>query len=230
MQISMSNCSILAWQTGEYHTPACQLNKLIRNINDSIRFDVFMTDTFFSHSDEELLAEIAQQNHSAFSELVKRYSSKLYNVAYRILSNRNDAEDMVQEVFMKLWNNPDIWNEKYNSKFSTFFYKVLTNQCIDHKRRNSYRYHDEFNDTQSGEISTDAIMEKKSKSDLINKYIKELPERQQIALNLCYYESLTSTEVAEIMDLSPKGVQSLVLRAKENLRNKLRVFYEKQVI
>jgi len=189
-----------------------------------------MTKSLSSQSDEELLTEIAKQDHYAFSELVRRYSGKLYSMAYRILNNNNDAEDIVQEAFLKLWNNPTIWDCRYNNRFSTFFYRVVTNQCIDHKRRNSYRQHEELNDKHISTVSPDKIIEAKSKSELINRYINELPERQQLALNLCYYENLSSTEAAEIMGLSPKGIQSLVLRAKENLRNKLKLYYEKQAI
>jgi len=189
-----------------------------------------MTNSLSSQSDEELLTEIAKQDHFAFSELVSRYSGKLYSMAYRILNNNNDAEDIVQEAFLKLWNNPTIWDGRYNNRFSTFFYRVVTNQCIDHKRRNSYRQHEELNDKHISTVSTDKIIEAKSKSELINRYINELPERQQLALNLCYYENLSSTEAAEIMELSPKGIQSLVLRAKENLKNKLKLYYEKQAI
>lgn len=189
-----------------------------------------MADLFSSHSDEELLAEIHKHDHGAFSELVERYSAKLYNMAYRMLNNKNDAEDLVQDVFLKIWNNPEMWDKKHNIKFSTYFYKVVTNKCIDSKRKNSYRKHEDLDDKHIVSNITATAIENKSKSELICKYIEELPERQQLALNLCYYEQLTTIEAAEILELTPKGVQSLLLRAKENLRNKLRLYYKKQAI
>ena len=226
----MSSCLVTNMQAGSLNNPACCLDLTFRNLCGALRFYLFMSNSFSSQSDVELLKEIANLDHDAFSELVRRYSKKLYYIAYRILDNRNDAEDIVQEAFLKLWDNPGIWKENYNNRFSTFFYRVVTNKSIDHKRRSSYRHHEELEDYHTGSMSTDKIIETKNKNELINRYIHELPERQQLALNLCYYENLSSTEAAEIMELSPKGIQSLILRAKENLRNKLKLYIEKKAI
>lgn len=181
-------------------------------------------------TDEELLEFIVNKDHSAFSELVRRYSSKFYSTAYRILMNRTDAEDMVQEAFLKIWNEPGLWDSKYNAKFTTWFYRVIINQCLDYRRKKSYRNHDEYRESASTQFDTDNIIESKSKNDLINSCIKELPERQQIAINLYYYDNLSIAEAAEIMDLKPKGMESLVLRAKENLKSRLREYHEEEAI
>lgn len=189
-----------------------------------------MCDKFSNCSDEELVRLIRNQDHGAFSELVTRYSAKLYSTAYRMLMNRTDSEDMVQDVFMKLWNEPDSWKENSNAKFTTWFYRVIINQCIDYKRKKKYRNHEEYKESASGKFNTAEILENRSRSELINMYIMELPERQQIALNLYYYENMNINEAAEIMGLKPKGLESLVSRAKENLRNRLKVHHDKQEI
>lgn len=189
-----------------------------------------MTTQIIKSSDEELLELIIEKDHSAFTELVTRYTKKFYSVSYRILGNQSDAEDMVQDAFLKLWNDPELWDKEQKTKFTTWFYRVLINQCLDYKRKKSYRNHDEYEETRIGERSTGKIMEQKSTNELINTYIMKLPEKQQIALNLCYYENLTRAEAGEIMELTPKGVQSLVSRAKDNLKQKLKLYYEQEAI
>lgn len=181
-------------------------------------------------SDEELMELIINGKHSAFAELVSRYTDKFYSTAYRILMSKDDSEDMVQDAFLKLWSDPGKWDKKYNVKFTTWFYKILINQCLDHKRKKKYRTHNELDEKISGNSSTEIAIEKLSMSDLINRSINKLPEKQQLAINLCYYEHLTTREAAEIMGLKPKGVQSLVLRARERLKNILGSYYEKEAI
>ncbi len=181
-------------------------------------------------SDEELLELIIKKDHPAFAELVNRYTKKFYSVSYRILGNRIDSEDMVQDAFLKIWDAPELWDKKQKTKFTTWFYRVLINQCLDHKRKKGYRNHDEYEEESTGERTTGKIMEEQSRNKLVNKYILELPEKQQIALNLCYYENLTRQEAGEIMELTSKGVQSLVSRAKDKLKKKLKVYYEQEAI
>lgn len=189
-----------------------------------------MSEQLSNRSDEELLELIIKKDHPAFAELVSRYTKKFYSVSYRILGNRIDSEDMVQDAFLKIWDEPDLWDKKYKTKFTTWFYRVLINQCLDYKRKKGYRNHEEYEEESKGERSTGMIIEERSKNELINKYILELPEKQQIALNLCYYENLTREEAGEIMELTSKGVQSLVSRAKDNLKKKLKVYYEQEAI
>lgn len=197
----------------------------IEQIPDSAEVKILV-----NYTDEELIGLIKNNDHNAFTELVKRHSTKFYSTAYRILMNKSDSEDMVQDAFLKLWNEPGLWDKNYKTKFTTWFYRVIINQCLDYKRKRSYRNHEEYTEAASSQYDTDDIIESKSKSELINDCIKELPERQQIALNLYYYENLSMDEAAEIMDLKRKGMESLVMRAKENLKDRLREYHEKEAI
>lgn len=224
------------WVGGAVHLPPCVAD-VLRNYNQSDMFiyneqicDSAEVNKLVNYTDEELIQLITEKDHSAFSELVRRYSSKFYSTAYRILMNRSDSEDMVQEAFLKIWNEPDLWDSSYNTKFTTWFYRVIINQCLDYKRKKSYRNHEEYTESPSTQFDTDDIVENMSKSELINSCIKGLPERQQIALNLFYYDNLSIAEAAEIMELKPKGMESLVLRAKENLKERLREYHEQEAI
>ena len=82
-------------------------------------------------TDEELMGRIRNGDRDAFSELVMRHTKKYYSLAYRMLSSREEAEDIVQESFLILWTNPASWDSGRQAKFTTWFYRVVWNACID---------------------------------------------------------------------------------------------------
>ncbi len=185
----------------------------------------FMSEEKSSFDDEHLLKLIIAGDHSAFSELVIRHIKKYYSIAYRVLFNRDDAEDLVQEAFLKLWNNPGSWDSSHNVKFTTWFYRVVINLCLDYKKSNKFSISDNYNEIESHSNTQDGIIDKKRRQELLDKYLLQLPERQQIALNLCFYEGVSNKEAAEIMQINLKALQSLIMRAKTNLKEKLLKYY-----
>ena len=77
---------------------------------------------FSQLDDESLIRQIGEkENHKAFTALVNRHSKRFYSIAYRILFNKNDAEDIVQKAFLKLWNRPKLWKQSKDAKFTTWF-------------------------------------------------------------------------------------------------------------
>ncbi len=72
-------------------------------------------------NDEQLLGLIREVDHDAFSQLVRRHTNKYYSIAYRVLFNKNDAEDIVQEAFLKIWKSPQCYSSGHNVKFTTWF-------------------------------------------------------------------------------------------------------------
>ena len=86
------------------------------------------------HSDESLMAAVKNGNHQAFSILVRRHSNRFYLMAFRLCASKQEAEDMVQDAFVKIWQNPSIWKEDMGAKFTTWFYRILVNQNIDRMR------------------------------------------------------------------------------------------------
>src|SRR6266508_5272283 len=85
--------------------------------------------------DHELLALIQDGNGQAFAMLVERHTERFYRLAYRYLQSKAAAEDVVQDAFLKLWENPAIWQPEHNSKFTTWFYRVVVNLCLDLRKR-----------------------------------------------------------------------------------------------
>jgi RNA polymerase sigma-70 factor (ECF subfamily) len=88
-------------------------------------------------TDEELMGLIKNGDRDAFSELVMRHTKKYYSLAYRMLSSREEAEDIVQESFLILWTNPASWDSRRQTKFTTWFYRVVANACIDMRRKHA---------------------------------------------------------------------------------------------
>lgn len=173
-----------------------------------------------SLKDNQLVQEIKAGNQEAFAILVKKHASKFYAVAFRILGSQTDAEDIVQDLFLKLWKTPDIWQEGRGAQFSTWFYRIITNKCIDFQRKkkpDQLLEGYDLVDNSNLEEDLDKIERKK----MIEKMIKELPERQRIAINLCFYEGFSNKEAAEIMQLNIKALESLLMRAKKTLKTKV---------
>ena len=180
-------------------------------------------DAGFSHLDDEsLIRQIQKGSHEAFSALVNRHSNRFYCIAYRLLFNKGDAEDVVQEAFLKLWDRPQLWNSSKQAKFTTWFYKVVINLCSDlNKKRKPLELPEEMElvDNNPGQ---DVLLDTHHKQALVDRLIQELPERQQLALNLCFYEGSSNEQAAEIIGVKVKAVQSLIMRAKTTLKDKVK--------
>lgn len=172
-------------------------------------------------TDEELMGRIGSGDRNAFSELVMRHTKRYYSLAYRMLSSREEAEDIVQESFLTVWTNPGSWHGDRQAKFTTWFYRVVTNACIDRKRKNTPLQMEDGFDPPDESRGTEEMIELKRNKENIDAYIGELPESQQTALTLCFYEGVSNREAAEIMGVSVKALESLLMRAKASLRIKL---------
>lgn len=171
--------------------------------------------------DAELMACIKKGEHPAFAILVRRHSTRFYRVAYRFTANRAEAQDVVQDAFLKLWENPESWNPDKNSAFTTWFFRVVVNLCLDlKKKKRPFQLIDEIPIADERDTQEETIIEQQEARQ-VEKHIAELPQRQRTALNLCFYEGLSNQEAAEIMGLKLKALQSLLMRAKLTLKDKL---------
>ena len=176
--------------------------------------------THDSLSDESLLERLQNQDHEAFSTLVSRHTRMFYAAAYRICPNQDDAEDVVQDAFLKLWNNPSLWDASKGAKFTTWFYRVVTNQALDLLRKKKKTQGIDVSEriTSDDTMQDDALVMSEEQR-LLEEAIQELPERQMMALNLCFYEGLSNKEAADILDVSVKALESLLIRAKSGVKD-----------
>ncbi len=171
--------------------------------------------------DAELLCGIQNGSHPAFSALVHRHARRFYSVAYRFTARREDAEDVVQDVFLKLWERPEMWQPEKQAKFTTWFYRVVVNQCLDrHKRKSPLPLADDARIADEGQGAEDMLI-RSEEQDMLEYAIAALPERQRVALNLCFYEALSNQEAANVMGINLKALQSLLMRAKAALKEQM---------
>jgi RNA polymerase sigma-70 factor, ECF subfamily len=182
-----------------------------------------MPNILHDKSDEELLEMLKTHSKSAFTELVHRHTSKFYALAYRMLMNKDVAEELVQEAFTKLWLRPDAWNENRRTKFTTWFYRVVINLCLDRRKKDRYISDQGIEDV---DVETYDHVEHALDTQIIQReidsWIEDLPPRQKIAINLVFYQGINQKEAAKIMNTNLKTVESLLSRAKQSLRNRAR--------
>ena len=180
-----------------------------------------MDSNFIHLNDESLIYQIQQGNDEAFAELVNRHSKRFYSVSYRVIFSKNDAEDIVQLAFLKLWERRLFWNHNKEAKFTTWFYRVVFNLCMDYNKKKKPLPLSENMEIVDRKGGQEAFWEEKRKQVLLDRFIRKLPERQQLALNLCFYQDLSNKEAAEIIGIKVKALQSLIMRAKTTLKEKL---------
>ncbi|BAW80972.1 RNA polymerase sigma-70 factor ECF family protein [Candidatus Nitrosoglobus terrae] len=172
--------------------------------------------------DAILMGWVRQGNHTAFTRLVERHAERFYRLAYRYLQHRQEAEDIVQQSFTRLWGQPELWNPAKQVQFTTWFYRVIINACLDARkgRRIWVEVSEEINDTA---LLPDDRLQKHEEQRVLEREIQALPERQQTALNLCFYEGISNQEAAEIMGIGLKALQSLLIRAKTTLKERMKI-------
>ncbi|MGH7830119.1 MAG: sigma-70 family RNA polymerase sigma factor [Candidatus Binatia bacterium] len=174
--------------------------------------------------DRELLALIQDGSHDAFAVLVRRHTERFYRLAYRYVQSKETAEDMVQDAFLKLWQNPVTWQPERNNKFTTWFYRVVVNLCLDWQKKKRPLTLDEEPQLPDERETADSAMMRSQEQKILEREIAALPERQRAALNLCFEEGLSNREAAEVMGLNPKALQSLIMRAKTTLKERMKPY------
>lgn len=172
--------------------------------------------------DAALIGLVQSGNHDAFSTLLTRHSSAALSLAQRSLGSPADADDVVQTVFIRLWQKPFSW-QAGRSAFSTWLYRVVLNACYDLQRHAGRRAEldlEQAQEPQTGDfldqLTSDAEQARRQRQMQIA--IAALPATQRDAINLAVFIGLPQAQVAEILDVSVKAVESLLVRAKRNLK------------
>lgn len=169
-------------------------------------------------SDEDLILKVQKGNNSAFGQLVKRHSTRYYNLAYRYLINREEAEDIVQTAFLKLWEKPHQWSPKKGAQFTTWFYRIIVNLCLDRiKKHKNLSIPENFDIKDDSNNQEDDLVIQQQKKALALQ-IGKLPKRQKTAMILCFYEDMSHAQAAQVMKVNIKALQSLLMRAKTTLK------------
>ena len=170
-------------------------------------------------SDSALLAAAAAGDEKAFAGLVERHYDIIYRVVWRVTSGHADTEDMVQEAFLKLWNNPS--QVRHGVALRGWLMRVATNLAIDRARRKqASNIDDQPEIAASGPDALDQVVGDRSANE-INSALARLPERQRLALSLVYFENMSNIEAAEAMAISVEAIESLLARGRRALKGEL---------
>ncbi len=190
-------------------------------------------------SDNEIIQQLKQGNEQAFRKLVDSYQGLVVNTCFGLLHNREDAEDVAQDVFVEVYRS--VSNFRADAKVSTWLYRIAVNRSLNHIRDNKkHRWLGSFESDVKAEKKRllqvessqsdqpEFELENKQRAVILHEAISSLPENQKVAFTLNKYEELSYNEIAEVMELSVSSVESLLFRAKKNLQKKLYECYKKK--
>lgn len=189
----------------------------------------------FVLTETELVTLLKQKDRAAFKSIVDTWQDMVYNTALGILQNAEDAEDVTQEVFIRVFES--VSSFKGESKFSTWVYRITVSKAMDHIRKKKTKKRFAFIQAFYGKNDEPIIdppdffhpgigMENKENAVVLFKAMEQLPPNQKIAFVLNKVEGLSYLEIAEIMKITDSAVDALLQRAKSNLKKKLADFYE----
>lgn len=183
-------------------------------------------------NDEELIQKIIDRDHLAFKWLVDRYQHLVINICYNLIGNRQDAEDVAQEVFFQVYKSAKKFRQE--AKLSTWLYRIAVNRSLnfirDKKRSGWLRSLSSLLEGERQRVAKvpasnsdrpDIALEKKERNMMLQKAIDSLPEKQRAAFVLHKYEGLSYQEIAEVLHRSISSIESLIHRAKLNLQREL---------
>jgi RNA polymerase sigma-70 factor (ECF subfamily) len=161
----------------------------------------------------------------AFGRLVTQYQKPAWSIAYRFLGNAAEAEDAVQEAFVKILKAAPHY--KPTASFQTYLYRVVARVCMDRTEKKHPDYVADFSQEQDTSPSVLDKMDQEERDDAIRAATALLPPNQRMAVVLRYFEGLSHREVASAMGISEKAVERLLARARSTLESRLSPFLGK---
>ena len=174
-------------------------------------------DAYADAPDDALLALYANGDRDAARLLMHRLTPKVFNQAFRMLGDRAEAEDVVQEAMLKLWKIAPQWRQG-EAKVSTWIYRIVANLCTDKLRKR--RPNDSLENSAEpadGKESVADQMQSKSRSAALGDALNQLPERQKQAVVLRHLDELSNPEIADVMGVGVGAVENLIARGKRAL-------------
>jgi RNA polymerase sigma-70 factor, ECF subfamily len=194
------------------------------------------TNPYLADPDVCLMLEFQNGNKASFETLMRKYFPRLLNFIYRYVNDREIAEDITQEVFIRVYKSGPQY--KPQSKFQTWVFTIARNLSLNELRRHRYKTVslDETFSSDEGELkrqiedprseSPDEDILRREQASAVRAAIDDLPETQRVAVLLRRYEQFSYEEIAATMNVSVKAVKSLLSRAKEALKVKLTVWVQ----
>jgi len=184
-----------------------------------------------AEEERRILARCKQGDRAAFDDLIRRYEKKVYNFAFRLSGNYDEANDIAAETFVRIFNS--LANFRGDSSFITWLFRIVTNVYLDERKRQRARPHQSLEEVIALEESNvqrqiedplptpEEMTEKRERSDLLQAAIEALPDYQRMMIVLYHTEGKSYEEIAEILDLPIGTVKSRLNRARLSLREYL---------
>jgi len=190
-------------------------------------------------TDTNLMLRTKNGDQQAFRELVERHKISVLNLCLRFVGNKEDAEDLAQEVFIRVFQAAP--NYEVKAAFTTWLYRITVNLCLNHQRRKKILHFFSLDQGKNAQHQIqnrvpefaanerpDVDFEKKEVQKYVQQAIQSLPENQKSVLILYRYHDLSYKEIAEVLDTTVSAVESRLHRAKENLKKKLKFVVEEK--
>ncbi|WP_136466431.1 RNA polymerase sigma factor [Flagellimonas onchidii] len=190
--------------------------------------------------DKQFIEDLKNQRQSAYGRLLDGYQTKVFNTCISFVPNKEDAEDIAQEVFVEVYNS--IGKFKGNSKLSTWIYRISVNKSLEFiRKKNAKKRFGFIQSITGGDIPIDKSsyftefkhpgiqLENKERTETLFNAINKLPEGQKVVFTLHKIEGLSYKEVSEITEKSVSSIESLLFRARRNLQKILTVYYKNEL-
>ena len=185
-------------------------------------------------NEEELIKKLQKGEQEAFKKVIDLYQNMVYNTIISIVQNEADAEDITQEVFIQVYQS--VGSFKGDAKFSTWLYRITIAKSLDNEKRKRRKKRFAFIQRLFGEDGEaqyhpvefnhpGVILDNKEKAVELFKALQKIPDSQRIAFTLNKIEGLNNNEIAAIMNTTFYAVESLLARAKANLKKELKTYY-----
>jgi len=172
--------------------------------------------------DNELIESFKKGNRYAFNLIVLKYQKKIYWLARKMVLDHDDADDITQEVFIKLYSS--INKYRGESKFYTYLYKIAMNLSLNHLSKNKRNYsrkvdlNSEAYRLSSKEKSSEEFLDEKERKKILEEAISTLPEQQRAVFNLRFYDNLSYDEIGKIMKKSTGGMKTNYFHAVKKIQ------------
>jgi RNA polymerase sigma-70 factor (ECF subfamily) len=171
------------------------------------------------HDESQLILLTQSGDGDAFQKLVRAHLPAIHRYAHRMLGDTAEANDVAQEVMVRLWEKASVFNPE-QARLTTWLHQIAHNLCIDYfRKQNRMTDLQEADEPESETLALEA--EIAQQGHMVAELVSALPERQKSALVLCHYQGLSNREAAEAMAVSVEAVESLLSRARRTLKRQL---------
>jgi RNA polymerase sigma-70 factor, ECF subfamily len=166
--------------------------------------------------DSVLMVRAASGELAAFEELVRRNQRNAWALAWRVLGDAAEAEDVVQDAFLKIYKAASRYRP--TARFRTYLYAVITRLCLDRSQKKRPEYTADLPDVPDAGRGPETLLITSELTEAVRRCLEGLPTNQRIAISLRHDDAMTYEEIAEVLQVSSKAVDSLLQRARSALR------------